>query len=493
MVLVDLNMESRVSESSIHLLGCSLIVQTENQKARNLLTLLSNTGGLALVIAILFGCSSAPSLATRKTEPLATPSIVVTNPSFTSIASTATITVFPSPISTTAIVRAQSNGSSHNPSVSADGQFVAFQSDASNLVQGDTNGVTDIFVYTRVTERIERVSIASDGSQASGASINPSISADGRIIAFVSWASNLAPGDTNTLPDPPPTNAPDIFVHDRQTGETERVSIASNSMQANDRSDNPSISGDGRYVAFVSWASNLVRDDTNDAPDIFVHDRQSGKTERVSIASDGAQSNGWSEAAAISADGRWVAFVSQATNLVPNAVAKPCGVFVHDRSNGQTDLASLDPSGHPISGSGPSISKDGHWVAFWDPHVYLRDRRVERTILVASNVLEYTEGGTCGSGGISLSADGNWLAYSSEQTPDHTLEIFLSSLQERREQRITHGNAMSNTPSLSADGRWLAFRSSANDLVAGDTNGVEDIFLYDRLTEKIERVSVPAQ
>ncbi len=147
-------------------------------------------------------------------------------------------------------------------STSADGRHVTFVSDANNLVPSDTNGKWDIFVYDRITGMTERVSVNSSGIQANGDSYHASISADGRYVAFESSASNLVPGDTN--------GRMDIFVHDRITGITERVSVDSSGIQANQGCGSPSISADGRYVAFTSWASNLVPGDTNGKCDVFL-------------------------------------------------------------------------------------------------------------------------------------------------------------------------------------------------------------------------------
>ena len=202
----------------------------------------------------------------------------------------------------------QADSSSVNPAVSADGRFVAFESDASNLVGGDTNGLNDIFVHDRQTGTTERVSVATGGTEANGVSYTPAISADGRFVAFYSNATNLVGGDTN--------GTSDVFVHDRQTGTTERVSVATGGAEANGGSSTAAISADGRFVAFHSDATNLVSGDTNGARDIFVHDRQTGTTERVSVATGGAQANSGSANPAISADGRFVAFYSVATNLV---------------------------------------------------------------------------------------------------------------------------------------------------------------------------------
>src|SRR5262249_4136371 len=162
--------------------------------------------------------------------------------------------------------------SSNGFSLSADGRFVAFKSFATNLVSGDTNNATDVFVHDRQTGQTERVSVDSTGRESNNNSYDSILSADGRIDAINSIATNLVGGDTN--------NAADIFVHDRQTGQTERVSVDSAGVQGNRDSEIPSLSADGRFVAFNSTATNLGGGDTNNAADIFVHDRQTGQTER---------------------------------------------------------------------------------------------------------------------------------------------------------------------------------------------------------------------
>src|SRR5262249_22216540 len=229
------------------------------------------------------------------------------------------------------------------PVMSTDGRFVAFGSDATNLVPNDTNTspsrgcatpgcAEDIFVRDRQTGLTERVSVASDGTQADEESFSPAISADGRFVAFGSIASNLARADTNRFTD--------VFVHDRQTGLTERVSIASDGSQGNGFSGLPAISADGRYVAFVSDATDLVPGDTNGFADVFVRDRQTGTTERISVASGGTQANNYSgpgDHLAISSDGRFVAFSSRATNLVTSDLNGSQDVFVRDRVIGVTE------------------------------------------------------------------------------------------------------------------------------------------------------------
>src|SRR5437773_218323 len=177
---------------------------------------------------------------------------------------------------------AEGNDTSLGSALSADGRFVAFDSAATDLVAGDTNGATDVFVHDRQTGTTERVSVASDGTQGNNASSYPALSADGRFVAFDSDATNLVAGDTN--------GATDVFVHDRQTGATERVSVTSGGgTQGNGTSGGffsfPALSAAGRFVAFQSDATNLVAGDTNGATDVFVHDRQTRTTERASAPS----------------------------------------------------------------------------------------------------------------------------------------------------------------------------------------------------------------
>ena len=167
--------------------------------------------------------------------------------------------------------------------------------------------VDEIFLELQVA-KTSRVSVRTNGKQGDGDSYDPSISSDGRYVAFESLATNLVNKDTNL--------AYDIFVHDRETGETRRVSVRTNGKQGDNHSHDPSISSDGRYVAFRSWATNLVNNDTNVKCDIFVHDRETGETRRVSVRTNGKQGDGSSYDSSISSDGHYVAFYSFAPNLV---------------------------------------------------------------------------------------------------------------------------------------------------------------------------------
>jgi hypothetical protein len=253
----------------------------------------------------------------------------------------------------------QANSDSLFPALSADGRYVAFDSAASNLVAGDTNGWDDIFVRDRQSGTTQRISVANDGAQSiGGTSARPAISADGRFVAFLSYATNLVPGDTN--------GSADIFVRDRVAGTTRRVSVASGGAQANASSFEAAISADGRFVAFNSEAANLVAGDTNGYQDVFVHELSTGQTERMSVASTGAEGNSHSQAATLSADGRFVAFHSSAANLVPNDTNGADDVFIRDRRADTTQRVSLTQTGGQSNGYSfyPTLSADAGLVAF---------------------------------------------------------------------------------------------------------------------------------
>ena len=319
---------------------------------------------------------------------------------------------------TTERVSVSSDGAQGNkdsfgsPAISSSGRFVAFKSDATNLVPGDTNRYEDVFVHDRKTGNTRRVSVTSGGAQGNGSSFEPVISAGGRFVAFGSFATNLVPGDTNDYED--------VFVHDRRTGKTWRVSVSSGGSQGNVYSYGPAISPGGRFVAFSSSATNLVPRDTNDSGDVFVHDRRTGTTERVSVSSDGAQGNQQSSQPAISPGGRFVAFSSQATKLVPGDTNRWDDVFVHDRRTGTTERVSVSSGGaQGNKGSGsPTISPGGRFVAFSSAatnlvpgdtngliDVFVRDRRTGTTerVSVGSGG---TQGDHGGGGPAAISSDG---------------------------------------------------------------------------------------
>jgi len=344
---------------------------------------------------------------------------------------------------------AQADAQSWYNSISADGRYVAFESGATNLVAGDANGALDVFVHDRATGMTTRVSVSSDGAEGNGLSAAPSISADGRYVAFHSLASNLVIDDTN--------GAYDAFVHDRVTGETTRVSVGSSGTEGNLASVWPAISGDGRYVAIHTYASNLVVGDANGTYDIVVHDRVSGSTTLASVNSYGEQANSGSDEPAFSGDSRYVAFESMSSNLVSGYSF--WHVYVHDRLTGATEAVSKDSAGIPANDISryPSISSDGQVVAFmsYASNLVLGDTNGERDIFVHDRATGVTTR-------VSVDSAGG------------------------------QGNGFSYGPSVSADGRYVAFFSAASNLVAGDTNGVTDAFVHDRVTGKTTRVSVDA-
>jgi Tol biopolymer transport system component len=389
----------------------------------------------------------------------------------------------------------ESGKTTFRPPISADGRFVAFRSVASNLVSGDTNNQSDIFVHDRQTGVTERVSVASDGTQSNGDSGDPSISGDGRYVAFESGASNLVPDDNNAETD--------IFVHDRQTGVTERVSVASDGTQSNSGSENPSVSGDGRFVAYFSWASNLVPGDTNIWEDVFVHDRQTGVTELVSVAADGTQAdNDACVFPSISSDGRYVAFTS-AASLVPGDANHHSDVFVHDRETRMTELVTIASDGTQGNDHSrySSISGDGRYVAFesaasnlvpgdangsWsDVFVHDRETGVTERVSVATDGIQFDGR----SGNPTISGDGRFVVYwvdASQLVPDDPPgwnDSFVHDRETGVTERVnvtadgTRGNAGSSFPSISGNGRFVAFPSEASNLVRGDTNGVSDVFV----------------
>ncbi len=333
------------------------------------------------------------------------------------------------------------NGASGYSAISADGTVVVWQSNATDLVDGDTNGKTDIFLFDYKSGITERVSVSSLGAQGNGNSVAPSVSADGTFVAFISWADNLYPGGT--------TGRSHIYVYDRATRATTRVSQSAAGVQGNANSGlyRPSISGDGRYVAFESYATNFVAGDTNSAPDIYVKDRQTGAVERVSVNSSGVGADAYSEKPSISADGMRVAFVSAATNLYSGGDTNGVNdVFVRDRNTSTTYRVSVASGGAQANdysgGTFPSISPDGRYVAF-DSN--------------ATNLVE---------------ADTNGVQ-----------DVFVHDMQTSLTERASvssggeQANSTSAFPSISADGKFVAFKSYATNLVPDDTNGVSDIFV----------------
>jgi len=342
------------------------------------------------------------------------------------------------------------NGPTVSVSISADGRFVAFDSYASNLVFGDTNGVEDVFVFDRQTGTVERVSVTDVGQQPNGNCYSPSISGDSNLVAFVSSASNMVFGGSLV-------GIPQVYLRDRRNGTTVLVSGVGFGSAGNGFSDSPSISADGQFVAFTSFANNLVSNDGNFARDIFLSTVRTGLIERVSVDSQGNQGNGDSTSPSISGDGRWVAFASAATNLIPSDGNIFQDIFLHDRLTRETSLVSVSSLGvEADSASGdPAISKDGTAVAFAS---------------LASNLVV---------------RDTNGVSDVFVNTPESGLTVRVSVASDG-----TQGNSFSTRPTISATGRQVAFQSIASNLVPGLPTGVQNVFVHDRLNLLTTQISV---
>lgn len=290
------------------------------------------------------------------------------------------------------------------------------------------------------------------GVQANDLSTKPSTSADGRYVAFVSMADNLVADDTGGN-----TN---VYVHDRQTGQTTLISRATNTTPAG-LSNSPSISADGRYVAFESVAANLVDDDANGTTDIFVYDRVMDRMTLVTRHSDGTQANSWSIHPAISGNGQLVTFVSTADNLVDEEAICCMQVYLHNLQTGETSLVSQNAKGKPgyDDSTYPALSADGRYVVFESGATNLVDERDENG------------GGVMGS------------------------DVFVYDIQTTELSRIsrhtdgTQGDNASVLPNISADGQFVSFQSFATNLIDQDLNGVADIFVHDRKTGETTLVS----
>lgn len=315
------------------------------------------------------------------------------------------------------------------PSVSADGRYVAFTSDASNLVPGDTNGATDVFLKDTVTGTITLIS-DSAGEQVSGHiySDDPSISANGRYVAFESSIRADAWGD------------PEVFLKDTQTGATTSISTADSSLLNNNFA--PSISADGRYVTFYSNSTKQVAGDTNGAYDVFLRDTQTGAATLISSNSAGEQGDGNSRNSSVSADGRYVAFDSEATNLVADDTNGKRDVFLKDIFTDATTIISTDSAGGQGNNHSyePSVSADGRYVAFTSDssNLALGDTNGNRDVFLKDTLTGAT-----------------------------TLISSNSAGQE-------DGVHASYNPTISADGRYVAFDSYANNLVWGDGDATRD-------------------
>ena len=529
------------------------------------------------------------------------------------------------------VTGAGGDGNSSAPSLTPDGRFIVFESVASNLVTGDTNGAADVFVRDMLEESVRLVSANYAGSGAGGAaSGDAAITPDARYVAFCSAADNLVADDSNGLGD--------VFVRDRQTGVTTLISCGA--QGGGGRSEAPAISADGRFVAFLSTATNLVAGVTNREPGVYLHDRVTGTTHWVSrdvpavvlsalgspiagaptcfppaLSADGRwmafkvtaasgsgsrrgclilrfdsqsealelvtsaadlgfsgfldepslamtangrfiaygtelstlaprsvfrwdgdtgltlpvslnlagvlSTSGDSCGPALTPDGRHVAFLSAATNLVTNVVAGGWQVYVRDLVAGTTRLVTADERGDGVDYAvmvPPTISADGCLVAFdgvadsfvagdenrsWD--VFVRDLLLERTQLISQEQTDtafVTANGWSSAAGNCVSADGRFVVFTSFASDlvagdtNGCRDVFVRDLLTGSNRLVSLavdgslGNQVSFKPTISADGRCVVFASHATNLVANDTNGGVDLFLRDLENQQTHLITV---
>lgn len=391
---------------------------------------------------------------------------------------------------------AEANSGSDYPALSFDGRFVAFHSGATNLVANDTNAQSDVFVRDLHAGITTRVSVATGGAQGNQGSSSARLSADGRFVVFESSATNLVANDTNGLLD--------VFVHDRLTATTTCVSVSpAGTPGAFGHSRAPTISADGRYVAFFSGAQDLVPGDTNSVDDIFVRDRLTDTTTRISVRSDGSQTFAPSSFAWISGDGTHVAFKSY-DSLLPSDPWATLDLWVKNLTTGTLAIASLTTLGaqSPDGGEVLGMSTDGRHVLFssyandlvandlnFGPDHFVRDMLLGTTEIVS---LTSTGGPVLGTQwSAAMSVDGRKVAFAASATnvvPGDTNGQPDAFVRDRwlgtvtRQSVATAGTQANNhtrVVTISGEGRHVAFTSTATNLVLGDTNSIGDVFVRD--------------
>ena len=416
---------------------------------------------------------------------------------------------------TTTLVSVSDHGvqgdlSSSRPSISADGRYVAFASGSDTLIDLDHPGNEEIFVKDTQTGSMQRLTVPISGDEANGDSFSPSISADGRFVAYASYASNLVTGDTN--------GEADVFVYDLIQGGTTRVSTGLNGIGGGAK---PSISADGGLVAFSSGASDIVAGDTNNSTDVFVWNRSTHASVRVSVGPHGVQSDTPvpgaphqggrrdNEQPMISADGSTVAFTSYATNLVPGDTNARGDVFVNNLRTHVTSRVSLKAGGGQSVAGGidgdvgsfdPSISANGQVVAFGSYETdltatapvsarnwYVYNGATRRTVFAESTVSGGS--GTLGASDGQISPDGGSVVFTSADSnvvagdTNGQQDVFVRSLSSRASKLVsvstdgTQSNGFSYTGTAASGGKSVAFVSAGSTLVAGDTNGQADVFV----------------
>ncbi len=398
-------------------------------------------------------------------------------------------------ISINATDSTESDDASYYASINANGRYVAFTSDSDLLMDEDTNGQSDIFIYDGSTETLQLISNAADGAQGNNGSYNPSVNADGKFVAFESEASTLVTGDNNMTGD--------IFLRDVQAGTVKLISInAVDGTETDENSYAPSISADGKLVAFYS-DSNLLVPGESDQTDIFLYDSDTDSLSFISNAADGTLPNGGSFFSSISADGKFVAFDSTASNLVAtDANGFTRDVFLREIEAGTVTLISVNSvDGSEGEGSSfrSSISADGKFVAFQSNaenlvpgdtngvfDIFVRDIAND-TITLISNNMDGTESNV-DSSSPSISADGRYVTFECssnnliDEDTNNSSDIFVYDMITKTLIIVsnaadgTQADDYSYSPAISANGKYVVFESDASELVTGDTNGKSDVF-----------------
>lgn len=380
-------------------------------------------------------------------------------------------------VSNTTTAPNQSNpnvGANDTPSMSADGRYVAYAAEADAAAP---NASWVIIRRDNQTGATVRVDVASDGTPANSSSREPSISADGRYVAFTSDADNLVSGDDNSVSD--------VFVRDVQAGTTTRVSVATDGTQGDADSYSPSISADGRYVALTSDSDLLDPNDANASPDVFVRDRQANTTTLESVWTDGTQTDFGAWDGVISADGKHVAFTTD-TDLSPNDTNTTDDIYMRDLTTNTTRWVS-NVAGNP-GGDFAAISGTGQYVAYVDGtsgYVLRRDMSAGTALASAQGA---TTNGFAGDGYPSISGDGRWIAFAStgnasgNDTNGSLKDVFVRDMVDKvttigsTDGNYQQRNVDSYLPALSPDGRYVAW-VSAGAFDSSDTNGLPDVYV----------------
>lgn len=393
-------------------------------------------------------------------------------------------------------IGSEANGSSYSAVLSGDGHYVAFQSDADNLVPGDTNLQADAFVKNLMTGQVERVNITQDGGQSSDGISDVRVSSGGEYVAFTAYSNNLVSR---------PQAKTDVYVRDRSGNTTMLANLSSDGNMGNGISLHPSFGFSDKFIAFTSFSDNLVVDDKNNKSDVFLRNLYSGEVERISLSSDDMEADGDSRetswmGSTVSTDGRYVIFISAASNLIPGE-ANAGGVYVRDRVNKETKriFQSIN-SGKSFDIESLSITGDGSLVVFsslakglvasdennlMDVFVYA----ISTGEIKCLSLPQKSGANLWHSYAPSVSADGRFVVFESateglsEDDYDSYNDVFVYDLQKGEIALVSRswdGNGAfgaSGSPSISSDGSVISFVSVANNLVAGDSNGVMDIFM----------------